>query len=137
VQVVFPNVFDFASLHARQAASAAATRAERARYDETLLAVSTQQQAATVMVEAARAVAANTPVQLDAARQGELQARARYDAGLTNIIEVADAQNLLAQAEYQNALARVDVWRALFAQAIAQGTLTPFVDLMRAPAGGR
>jgi outer membrane protein len=137
VQVVFPNVFDFASLHARQAASAATTRAERARYDETLLAVSTQQQAATVMVEAARAVAANTPVQLDAARQGELQARARYDAGLTNIIEVADAQNLLAQADYQNALARVDVWRALFAQAIAQGTLTPFVDLMRAPAGGR
>ena len=34
VQVVFPNLFDFASLRARRAASAASTRAESARYDE-------------------------------------------------------------------------------------------------------
>ncbi len=136
VQVVFPNVFDFASLRARRAASAAATRAERDRYDETILTVTSQQQAAAAMVDAARAVAQNTPIQLAAAQQSETQARARYDAGLASLVEVADAQSLLAQAEFQHAMARVDVWRALLDQAMAQGTLAPFVDLVRAPAGG-
>ena len=58
------------------------------------------------MVQAARAVAANTPVQLAAAQQSEAQARARYQAGLASIVEVADAQSLLAQAEVQDQLAR-------------------------------
>jgi outer membrane protein TolC len=137
VQVVFPNLFDFASLRARRTASAASTRTERARYDEALLIVTSQQQAAAAMVEAARAVAANTPVQLAAAQQSEAQARARYDAGLASIVEVADTQNLLAQAEYQHAIAQVDVWRALLAQAIAQGDLTSFVTLVGATEGGR
>src|SRR5207249_2560498 len=44
VQVVFPNVFDFSSLRARKAAASAATRAEAARYDETLITVTSQQQ---------------------------------------------------------------------------------------------
>ncbi len=84
------------------------------------------------MVEAARAVARNTPVQLTAAQQSEAQARARYDAGLAGIVEVAEAQNLLAGAEYQDAAARVDVWRALMAKAVAQGNLASFVELLRA-----
>ncbi|MFN7981739.1 MAG: TolC family protein [Vicinamibacterales bacterium] len=132
VQVIFPNLFDFASLRARRTASAASTRAESARYDEALLAVTSQQQAANAFVEAAQAIALNTPMQLTAARQGEAQARARYEAGLTSIVEVAEAQSLLAVAEYQNAAARVDVWRALLAQAVAQGSVAPFVQSVRA-----
>jgi hypothetical protein len=86
---------------------------------------------------AARAVAANTPVQLAAARQSEAQARARYQAGLASIIEVADTQSLLAQAEFQDEIARVDVWRALLAEAVAQGTLMPFLSLVHPSSGGR
>ena len=74
VQVVFPNAFDFTSLRARKAAAAASARAETALYDEALLTVTSQQQAAAAMVQAARAVAANTPVQLAAAQQSEAQA---------------------------------------------------------------
>jgi outer membrane protein len=137
VQVVFPNAFDFTSLGARKAAAAASARAETALYDEAMLTVTSQQQAAAAMVQAARAVAANTPVQLAAASQSEAQATARYQAGLASIVEVADAQSLLAQAEVQDQLARIDVWRALLAQAAAQGTLTPFLDLMHPSAGVR
>ncbi len=133
VQVVCPNVFDFSSLRARKAAAAASARASTALYDEALLTVTSQQQAAAAVLQTARAVAANTPVQLAAARQSETQARARYDAGLTSIIEVADAQSLLAQAEVQDQIARVDVWRALLALAVAEGDLTPFVNLARQP----
>jgi len=60
-------------------------------------------------------------------------ARARYDAGLATIVEVADAQSLLAQAEVQDQLARVDVWRALLAAAVAQGDLNPFLDILKQP----
>jgi outer membrane protein TolC len=131
VQVVFPNLFDFSTLRSRRAAAGALTRAESARYDEAVLTVTSQQRAADVMVDAARAVAQNTPIQLTAAQQSEAQARARYDAGLAGIIEVAEAQNLLAGAEYQDAAARVDVWRALLAKAVAQGNLAPLADLLR------
>jgi outer membrane protein TolC len=137
VQVVFPNLFDFASLRARRAASAASTRAESARYEEALLIVTNQQQAATARVDAVRAIAANTPVQLMAAQQSEVQARARYQAGLASVVEVADTQSLLAQAEYLDSTARIEVWRAILAEAIAQGDLTSFASLVHAPAGVR
>jgi outer membrane protein len=133
VQVVFPNVFDFSSLRARKAAAAASARANEAQYAEALLTVTSQQQIAAALVQTTRAVAANTPVQLAAAQQSEMQARARYDAGLATILEVAEAQGLLAQAEVQNQLARVDVWRALLARAVAQGDLTPFLAILRQP----
>jgi outer membrane protein len=89
------------------------------------------------MLQAARAIAANTPVQLAAAQQSESQARARYQTGLASIVEVADTQSLLAQAEVAEQLARIDIWRALLAQAAAQGSLTPFMSLVSASAGGR
>lgn len=125
-QVVFPNLFEISSLRARRAASAAAMRAERARYDEARLLVTSQQQAAMAIADAAREVAVNTPVQLAAARQSEAQASARYQAGLASIVEVADTQSLLAQAEYQDAVARVGVWRALLGEAVARGDLATF-----------
>jgi outer membrane protein TolC len=132
VQVIFPNLFDFASLRARRAAAGALARAENARYDEAVLAVSSQRRTVEAVVEAARAIAENTPIQLAAAQQSEAQARARYQAGLASIVEVAEAQNLLAGAEYQNAVARLDVWRALLAQAAAQGSLASFREWLHA-----
>ena len=75
------------------------------------------------MVDAAGAVAQNTPISFTAAQQSEAQARARYDAGLAGVVEVAEAQNLLAGAGVPDAAARVDVWRALLAKAVAQGDL--------------
>ena len=133
VQILFPNLFDFSALRARKAAAAASTRTSMALYDEALLTITNQQQAAAALLQTTRAIAANTPVELAAAQQSEIQARARYDAGLASIIEVADAQSLLAQAEVQDQLARVDVWRALLAAAAAQGDLLPFVNAVRQP----
>ena len=131
VQIVFPNVFDFSSLRARQTAAAATTRAEEAHRDEALLEIAGRRQAASAIVQATRAVAANTPVQVAAAQQSLTQANARYQAGLTGIIEVADAQNLVAQAEVQDQLARVDVWRALLGEAVAAGSIDPFLRLVQ------
>jgi outer membrane protein TolC len=133
VEVLFPNVFDFSSLRARKAAAAATARANSALYDEAVLTVTSQQQTAAAIVQAARAIEAYTPIQLAAAQQSERQARARYDAGLATIVEAADAQGLLALAEVQDQLARVDVWRALLAASVAQGDLRPFLAMLKQP----
>jgi outer membrane protein len=131
LQVVFPNLFEVPAVRARRAATAATVRAETAHYDDGLLTIAHERRVAEAAIEAARAVALNTPVQLDAARLTEQQARARFAAGLTSVIEIAEAQNLLATAEYQDAAARVEVWRALLAQAVASGDLAPFIALVR------
>lgn len=133
IQIVFPNLFDFSSLRARRAAAAASARASGALYDEAVLTITGEQQTAAAYLQAARAIAANTPIQLAAARQSETQARARYDAGLATIVEVAEAQGLLAQAEVQDQLARIDIWRALLAEAVARGDVNPFLAILRRP----
>lgn len=132
LQVVFPNPFDWRAQHARTAAADASVRAETARRDDALLGLSAQQQVAAARLDAARAIALNTPIQLAAARQSESQSRARYDAGLASIIEVAEAQSLLAAAEYGDRLARINTWLALLDVSIAQGDITPFLNAVRA-----
>ncbi len=84
------------------------------------------------MLEGARRVAENTPIELNAARTGEVQSQARYKSGLATIVELADAESLLAQAEINDALARLAVWRNLANLAAAEGNLEPFFGLVRA-----
>ena len=55
------------------------------------------------------------------------QASARYQAGLSSIDAVAEAQRLLTQAEIDDALARLGVWRGLLAVASAAGDIQPFL----------
>ena len=137
VQLQIPNVFDFAAIHARKAAALSITLADTARYDEAMLTVDSDRRIAEAAIRAAQDIAANTPLQLASAQQSETQARARYDAGLASIVEIADAQNLLAQAELQNEIARLDAWRALLAAAVARGRIDLFVDALRRSAGGQ
>ena len=105
--------------------------AEQARYDQTIQKLKAQDSRAKVYLEAARKLAANTPLQLKAAQETELRIRARYQAELATITEVAEAQRLLTQADVDNALAKLSVWRALLAQAKANGELTPFLALLK------
>ena len=105
--------------------------AEQARYDQTLQRLKESDAKAKVMLDAARKLAANAPLQLKAAQETELRIRARYQAELATVTEVAEAQRLLTQAEVETALAKLSVWRALLAQAKANGDLTPFLDLLK------
>ena len=84
-------------------------------------------------MKAAAEIASNTPIERQAATEAESRARARYQAGLANITEVAEAQRLLAQAEADDALARLAVWRALLATAQARGDLSAFLRFVGTP----
>lgn len=120
-------LFDWFSLRERSRIEAHNERAEAATYDRIVQELSTQAEQARVEMNGARRVAENTPIQLSAARVLEQQSRARYDAGLTAILEVAESQRLLLQAEVADAVARLAVWRALLAEAAATGDMSGLV----------
>lgn len=125
--VTFP-VFDLPSIRARETAQAATVRSQKARADQIATDLRAQWNRAAATLEGARQIAANTPLQVAAARAATEQATARYESGLGNIDEVAEAQRLLTQAEIDNALARLGVWRGLLAIAAAAGDLQPFLS---------
>ncbi len=124
--VTFP-IFDRFSLHAREAGQQATIRAQTARYEQIATDLKAQWNAAVATLSGARNIAANTPIQVSAARATVEQATARYQSGLGNIDEVAEAQRLLAQSEIDDALARLGVWRGLLAIATAVGDIRPFL----------
>jgi outer membrane protein TolC len=126
--VRFP-LFDYKQTRIRRQIEQHHEETERARHDRLLQELQGQQARARIAIDAARRIAENTPVELDAARTLEGQAQARYRAGLGTVIEVAEAQRLLRQAEVENSLARLGVWRALFALAAAQGELDDLLAL--------
>jgi outer membrane protein len=124
--VTFP-VMDFASLQAREAAQSATLRAQTARAQQIATDLKAQWNEAVARLDGARRIAANTPVQLAAARAATEQATARYQSGLGNIDAVAEAQRLVTQAEIDDALARLGVWRGLLGVAVAAGDIRPFL----------
>src|SRR6266446_499438 len=135
VTVTFP-LFDIFGIRSRRAVEAANERAEQARYDQTLQELTGQFRKAQASLEGARHVAENTPLELNAARTTENQERARYQAGLATLVDVADAQSLLVQAETDDALARLAVWQNFAALAASQGDLQPFLHFLHGKTQG-
>ena len=125
------QLFDLASIRSRKEIEKSNEVAETARLDQVLQNLTAQFEKAKAEVEGARRVAENTPIQLEAARVTEEQVRARYQAGLATVVDVADAERLLAQAEIDDSLARLRVWRAILAMVASQGDLAPFLEAVR------
>lgn len=132
------SVADIFGLRTRRKAEAYNLQAEQARYDQVIQTLKTQDARARTLIDSARRIAQNTPVQLKAAQETLQRAKARYDFGLTNVVEVAEAQRLLAQSEIDDAVARLAVWRALLVAAKLQGDLKPFLEqVARTPIKGK
>jgi len=136
ITIMFPDVFGFKALSAEKQISKANEQSQKAHYDQAIQDLSGEIQAARDQLKAAQLVAQETPIELAAARQSETQSQARYQSGLATLVEVADAENLLAQAEMNDSIARLNVWHGLFAVASAQGNLQDFLQVLRgAPPG--
>jgi outer membrane protein TolC len=125
--LTFP-MFDWPALKARKDVAGHNERAELARRQQLKQDLSADLARARASLEGARLVARNTPIQLQAARDAEAQAGARYKAGLGTLVELAEAQRLLTQAEIDDSLARLNVWRAMLKVRIAEGDLDPFLQ---------
>ncbi|MFA7336520.1 MAG: TolC family protein [Candidatus Obscuribacterales bacterium] len=78
-------------------------------------------------VKASLELAANMPIQVQAATQAAQQAQARYEAGLATVAQVAEANQILADSRVKEAVTNVGVWKALLANAAVHGNLRPFL----------
>lgn len=130
------SVLDFPSLHFKKQIEQSNERAQRAEYDKTIQSLTAQTERAKAAYDSAVLISQNTPIELEAARLGEQQATARYQAALAPIVEVAEAERLLLQAETEDNLARLAVWRSMLGEALAQGDLQSFLELARKSAAG-
>jgi outer membrane protein len=131
----FP-VLDIFATRARKQIAKADQRAESAHYEQTLQDLSAQVAEAQAQLEGAIEIAQATPAELQSAHDSESQARARYQAGLANIVEVTEAQSLLVRVEADDAVARLNAWRSLAALAVAQGDVNPFLEIVRSMSKG-
>jgi len=116
-------------------ASAADIARDEARVQEISLHEQSQIAQAGAILDGAYRVAGNTPVALNAARDAERQATARYQAKLATADDVAQAQRLLEQAEIDDAVARLEVWHAILDYAYALGDLSLFTTAYGAAGG--
>ncbi len=124
-------VMDFAALRQKRLVESAQGRVESARLIQIKQDLDARVARADAMLEGARQVLGNLPVQLESARAAESQASARYRAGLGTIVEVAEAQRLLTQTEIDHSLAKLQVWRAHLAKATAQGDINGFLEMVK------
>jgi outer membrane protein len=119
------SVLDIPAIRARTRRASASYAAAAARQDETYLALSGQIASANAMLAGALKVEKQ-------ARAANEQAVARYRAGLSPLVDVADSQRVLAQADQDDALSRLEVRRAQLLLARAAGDLGPFLAQARA-----
>ena len=133
--ITFP-LLDVFSIRQRKAIEAANERGQEARHRQTILDLTAELRKAQASLDGARQVAEATPVELDAARQTETQARSRYQAGLSTIVEVSEAQSLLVQSEIDDALAHMAVWQNFASVLAAQGDLGPFLQFVHGTVQG-
>lgn len=124
--VVFPFMDRF-SIREQEAAQTATIRAGEAQYQVIATNLEARFNAALATLDGARRVAADTPVEVSSAQTALEQAKARYQAGLAPIDDVAQAQRLLARAQIDDALARLSVWRAALEVETARGDIRPFL----------
>jgi len=130
--VTFPAMA-LPGLRIQRGIDASQTRAEQQRLEQVVQDLAAKLARANAQLTGARRLVEKIPVQLEAARAAELQATARYKAGLGTIVEVAEAQRLLAQTEIDESLAKLAIWRAMLAVSTAQGDIEPF---LKAAVGG-
>ena len=122
---------EFKAQRVKKEMEAASERKEIARRSLLAVEVNGAVDKAQAMITGARQIAAITPQHVAAVKVTLEQVTARYRAGLGTLLEVADAQRMLAQAEVDDAMARLNVWRAQLSLAIAAGDLQPFLSLVK------
>ncbi|MGH9518872.1 MAG: TolC family protein, partial [Terriglobales bacterium] len=110
-----------------QIALRASQQAEQARLNQIQDTLTLADRQARADLEAARQALRYAPIELAAAQAGEAQARARYTAGLSSIVDLANAEELLVKGQTDSLLSQIQIWRAQLKLNYAQGDLAPFL----------
>jgi outer membrane protein TolC len=101
------------------------------KYNEETLKLASELERARFRYQASLEVARQAPIQLQAAQDAFGQAKARYDAGLSSILELTQTYALLNRAEVDASVAKGNVWRAILQYAAATGDFQLFTDNLK------
>ncbi|WP_291034934.1 TolC family protein [Dyadobacter sp. 50-39] len=104
------------------------TESYQQQFNEVRLRVDGQMQTADLQYASALKVVEQAPVQLSAAQAAYAQADARYQAGLSTVVELTQSIALLNRAEIDQIVAHNNVWRALLQKLAAVGDITDFLN---------
>jgi len=121
------NFLDIIRLHQEKKVQLERIYQQQQDYNLVLQNLRTEDMQARDRVQAALDLAANMPIQVQAAVVATQQAEARYKTGLGSIAQVAQANETLAQSRVQEAIAKVGVWRALLSVASVHGDIKPLL----------
>ncbi len=122
------NFLDIFRLHQEKKVQLERIYQQQQDYNLVLQNLRTEDMQARDRVQAALDLAANMPIQVQAAVIATQQAEARYKTGLGSIAQVAQANETLAQSRVQEAIAKVGVWRALLSVASVHGDIQPLLS---------
>jgi outer membrane protein len=126
----FP-VMEYFPLKAQKAMAKSNELAAKADYDLAMQVLEKKDARARILLAQTRQVAEETPVLVEAARVREEKVLKRYNAGLTNMVSLAQVEKALAEAEVENSVAQIEVWRSILALAYVQGDLKPFMQVVQ------
>ena len=99
--------------------------------DETRLNLNSQLENSNIQLSLAIEQAKEAPIQLSAATAGFYQSKARYESGLTNLIELSQTLYILTRAEADYTITYNNTWRALLANAAAVGDFNLFLNTVK------
>ena len=105
---------------------------DNALLNETQLGLNSQLENAKIQLSLAIQQAKEAPVQLNAATGGFNQAKARYQSGLGNLLELSQNLYILARAEADYSITYNNTWRSLLAVAAASGDISQFLNALKA-----
>lgn len=129
VSFSFP-VMEYFPLKAQKSMARSNELAAKADFDLAMQVLEKKDANSRIMLEQARKVAEETPILVKAAKVREIKVLKRYSTGLTNVVDLANAEKTLAEAKVENAVAQLEVWRSILSLAYAQGDVNPFLKLV-------
>jgi adhesin transport system outer membrane protein len=125
------NLFDLRRRKLKLRTQKTETDYARNRLEEEKVALAASASQANAEMETARLRLQEIPNQLKAANDGYRQKLSLYKSGLTDIIELNAALNILYRAETDYAQAKYDYNNALFSQAVTQNQVATILNLLK------
>jgi outer membrane protein TolC len=122
------NVLDYSKIHNQYKSEMMYAQESKMAYDEEKLQVQSEFNNALVQLTVARSQAAEAPIGLKSATDAYSSSNARYQAGLTTLVDLAQNIYLVNNAESDLVIAYNNVWRALLLKAAASGDLNIFLN---------
>lgn len=98
------------------------------KFNEESLKLESEWERARLRYQAALEVARQVPIQLRAAQDAYDQAKARYDAGFSTVLELTQTFSVLNRSEVDASVATGNVWRAILQYAATIGDINVFIN---------